>query len=126
MPINPNSIVWGALLGGCRVHKDADLAEMATKCLLELEPENGAIYVLVSNTLIYMQLATNGMTSVAYKKLMMMDKGIKKTPGCSSIEMSGAIHKFVAGDRPFSLCARYIRGVSRFRGGGKRECTLPT
>ena len=29
---------------------------------------------------------------------MMMDGGIKKTPGCSLIEMNGIVHEFVAGD----------------------------
>ncbi|XP_043699143.1 putative pentatricopeptide repeat-containing protein At3g15930 [Telopea speciosissima] len=95
MPIRPNSVVWGALLGACRVHKDADLAVMAAKRLLELEPENGAVYVLVSN--IY--AACNKWDDVRKIRKTMMDRGIKKIPGCSLIEMNGGVHEFVAGDQ---------------------------
>ncbi|XP_010254277.1 PREDICTED: putative pentatricopeptide repeat-containing protein At3g15930 [Nelumbo nucifera] len=95
MPMKPNSIVWGALLGACRVHKDAELAEIAVKHLLELEPENGAVYVLLSN--IY--AACNRWGDVREVRKMMMDRKIKKTPGCSLIEMNGVVHEFVAGDQ---------------------------
>ncbi|KAF9612700.1 hypothetical protein IFM89_003242 [Coptis chinensis] len=98
IPMKANSIVWGALLGECRVHKDADLAKMAAKRLLELEPESGAVYVLLSN--IY--AACNRLHDVRSIQKMMMNKGIKKTPGCSLTEVSGAIHEFVAGDRGHS------------------------
>ncbi|KAF6167247.1 hypothetical protein GIB67_043108 [Kingdonia uniflora] len=94
MPMKPNSIVWGALLGACRVHKDAELAEIAAEHLLELEPLNGAVYVLLSN--IY--AACNRWEDVRKVRKMMMDRGIKKSPGCSLIEMNGVIHEFVAGD----------------------------
>ena len=43
MPIEPNSIVWGALLAGCRVHREADMAEMVAKQILKLESENGVL-----------------------------------------------------------------------------------
>ncbi|KAJ4957416.1 hypothetical protein NE237_024527 [Protea cynaroides] len=95
MPIKPNSVVWGALLGACRVHKDAELAEMAAKRLLELEPENGSVFVLLSN--IY--AACDKWEDVRKVRKTMMDRGIKKTPGCSLIEMNGVVHEFVAGDQ---------------------------
>ncbi|KAJ7951915.1 Pentatricopeptide repeat-containing protein [Quillaja saponaria] len=95
MPLKPNSIVWGALLGACRVHKDAELAEMAAKQILELEPHNGAVYVLLCN--IY--AACKRWESLRDVRKVMMDRGIKKTPGCSMIEMNGIVHEFVAGDQ---------------------------
>ncbi|KAL5729483.1 putative pentatricopeptide repeat-containing protein [Ranunculus cassubicifolius] len=98
MPMKPNSIVWGALLGACRVHKDAELAEMAARKILELEPENGAVYVLLSN----LYAACNRLDDMHRIRKLMTDKGIKKTPGCSLIEMNGAVHEFVAGDRSHS------------------------
>lgn len=95
MPMKPNSVVWGALLAACRVHKDVEMAEMAASQLLQLEPENGAVYVLLCN--IY--AACKKWESLRQLRRTMMDKGIKKTPGCSLIEMNGIVHEFVAGDQ---------------------------
>ncbi|GAV75449.1 PPR domain-containing protein/PPR_2 domain-containing protein/DYW_deaminase domain-containing protein [Cephalotus follicularis] len=95
MPMKPNSIIWGALLGACRVHKDKDMAEMAAKQILELEPNNGAVYVLLCNV----YAACNKWENLREVRKMMMDRGIKKIPGCSLIEMNGVVHEFVAGDQ---------------------------
>jgi pentatricopeptide repeat protein len=95
MPMKPNSIVWGALLGACRIHKDAEMAERAIEQILELEPNNGAVYVLQCN--IY--AACNKWDKLRELRQVMMDRGIKKTPGCSLIEMNGIVHEFVAGDQ---------------------------
>nr|KYP43835.1 Putative pentatricopeptide repeat-containing protein At3g15930 family [Cajanus cajan] len=95
MPVKPNSIVWGSLLGACRVHKNVQLAEMAAKQILELEPENGAVYVLLCN--IY--AACKRWENLREVRKMMMEKGIKKTPGCSLMELNGNVYEFVAGDQ---------------------------
>ncbi|XP_008785475.1 putative pentatricopeptide repeat-containing protein At3g15930 [Phoenix dactylifera] len=95
MPMKPNSTVWGALLGACRIHRDVEMAELAAEHLLELDPENNAAYVLLSN--IYAKCGK--WDEVRKVRQMMMDRGIKKTPGCSLIEVNGEVHEFVAGDR---------------------------
>nr|XP_043626911.1 putative pentatricopeptide repeat-containing protein At3g15930 [Erigeron canadensis]XP_043626913.1 putative pentatricopeptide repeat-containing protein At3g15930 [Erigeron canadensis] len=95
MRIRPNSVVWRALLGACGIHKDADLAEIAAKKLVELEPENGGVYVLLCN--IY--AACNRWEDLRELRSLMMIRGVTKTPGCSSIEIYGNIHEFVARDR---------------------------
>ncbi|KAK8630080.1 hypothetical protein V6N13_078891 [Hibiscus sabdariffa] len=95
MPMKPNTIVWGALLGACRVHKDVRIAEMAAKQILELDPKNGAVYVLLCN--IY--ASCKRWDSLHELRESMLHRGIKKTPGCSLIEMNGVVHEFVAGDR---------------------------
>ncbi|RDX80142.1 putative pentatricopeptide repeat-containing protein, partial [Mucuna pruriens] len=95
MPVKPNSIVWGSLLGACRVHKNVQLAEMAAKQILELEPENGAVYVLLCN--IY--AACKRWENLRQVRKMVMERGIKKTPGCSLMELNGNVYEFVAGDQ---------------------------
>ena len=49
MPMQANAVIWGALLGGCKIHRDAGLAEHALKKLILLEPWNSGNYVMLSN-----------------------------------------------------------------------------
>lgn len=94
MPIKPNGVVWGALLGGCKVYKNIELAEEAILHLSELDPLNDGYYVVLSN--IYAE-AQRWEDTARVRKLM-RDRGVKKTPGWSSIAIDGTVHEFVAGD----------------------------
>ncbi|KAF8663801.1 hypothetical protein HU200_055132 [Digitaria exilis] len=49
MPSQPNAVIWGLLLRGCKAHGDSVLSEHVTLQLVELEPENAAHYVLLAN-----------------------------------------------------------------------------
>ncbi|XP_010922662.1 putative pentatricopeptide repeat-containing protein At3g08820 [Elaeis guineensis] len=99
MPMEANAVVWGALLGGCRIHRNTQLAELVLKQLIELEPRNSGNYVLLSN--IY---ATSGKWEDAAKlRLVMKEKGIQKTPGRSWIELKGVVHEFHVGDKSHPL-----------------------
>lgn len=94
MPMKPNAVIWGALLGGCRVHKNIKLAEEAMMHLQQLDPLNDGYYVVLSN--IYAD-AKQWENAARVRKLM-REKGVKKTPGWSSITLDGLVHEFVAGD----------------------------
>ncbi|XXG80063.1 hypothetical protein AAC387_Pa09g1011 [Persea americana] len=94
MPIKPNGVVWGALLGGCRVHKNVEMGEEVIKHLLELDPLNDGYYVVLSN--IYAE--AERWEDAAKVRRLMRDRGVKKTPGCSLITINGVTHEFVAGD----------------------------
>lgn len=94
MPIKPNGVVWGALLGGCKVHRNIELAEEATRHLSELDPLNDGYYIVLSN--IYAE--AQRWEDVARVRKLMRDRGVKKTPGWSSITVDGVVHEFVAGD----------------------------
>eukprot|EP01018_Ginkgo_biloba_P017187 Gb_23320 [translate_table: standard] len=95
MPIEPDASVWGTLLAACRTHSNIELGESVSEHLLELEPDNAGNYVLLSN--IY---ATAGRwDDVAKVRTMLMYRGLKKSPGCSWIEIENQVHAFLAGDR---------------------------
>lgn len=96
MPMKPLASVWGALLSGCRTHKNVELAELAVKELELLgdgRVEDG-IYVELSN--IY--LASKKLEDASKVRRMIGDSGMKKTPGWSAIEVNGKVNEFVSGD----------------------------
>ncbi|XP_038970939.1 pentatricopeptide repeat-containing protein At4g18840-like [Phoenix dactylifera] len=94
MPMAANGSAWKALLGACRLYGDVELGEQVGKILLELEPMDDGNYVLLSN--IY--AIQNRWEDVGRLRRMMRGKGVSKTPGCSSIEVNGVLHMFIAGD----------------------------
>jgi hypothetical protein len=49
MPVEPDAIIWGALLGACSFHGNIELAEIAVDKLMRLEPQNTANLVILSN-----------------------------------------------------------------------------
>ncbi|KAG9445469.1 hypothetical protein H6P81_016809 [Aristolochia fimbriata] len=95
MPFEPNAVVWGALLGGCRIYRDTLLGEQVLKHLIKLEPQNAGHYVLLSN--IYSSCGR--WDDAANLRLIMKDKCIRKPPGCSWIEVKGRVHEFHVGDK---------------------------
>ncbi|KAH8973883.1 hypothetical protein BDL97_01G071100, partial [Sphagnum fallax] len=95
MPCEPNAAVWMALLGGCRVHGDVEKAEQILKKVLELDPENAAGYVLLSN--IY--AATDKRDLSANVEQWRRERGVKKLPGCTWIEVNEEVHTFVVDDQ---------------------------
>ncbi|XP_042455700.1 pentatricopeptide repeat-containing protein At1g77170, mitochondrial-like [Zingiber officinale] len=80
MPMEANSVVWGSLLGACEKHANVEVGEWAAKNLLDLEPWNDGVYVVLSN--IYAE-AKNWREVERIRKLM-KDRRVAKAPGYSS------------------------------------------
>ncbi|CAA0831438.1 Putative pentatricopeptide repeat-containing protein [Striga hermonthica] len=94
MPMQANAVVWGALLGGCRLHRDTRLAEHVLERLIELEPWNSGNYVLLSNL-----YSVNKKWGESEKiRSVMREKGIQKVSAYSWIEVDGFMHEFLVGD----------------------------
>ncbi|XAR70901.1 hypothetical protein NMG60_11027939 [Bertholletia excelsa] len=99
MPMKPDSKIWGSLLSSCRTHNNLEIAVIAMEKLLELEPEDTGNYVLLSN--IYAKLGKwEGVSSM---RKLIRSKRMKKTPGCSLIEVNNVVQEFLSGDnsKPF-------------------------
>ncbi|XP_042477562.1 pentatricopeptide repeat-containing protein At4g21300 isoform X2 [Macadamia integrifolia] len=94
MPFNTDAGIWGALLGACRVHGNVELAEVASKHLFELDPQNSGYYILLSNV----HADAGQWESVLKVRSLMKERGVQKLPGCSWIEVNSVTHMFVAAD----------------------------
>ncbi|KAL5547964.1 hypothetical protein UlMin_003195 [Ulmus minor] len=99
MEMKPDGAIWGSLLGACRVHSHVELGEFVAERLFELEPDNPGPYVLLSN--IY--AGAGRWDDVARIRTRLHDKGMKKLPGCTSIEVDSYVHEFLVGDKVHPL-----------------------
>ncbi|KAL5744441.1 hypothetical protein ACOSQ2_027557 [Xanthoceras sorbifolium] len=91
MPMEPDVFVWGALLGGCQMHSNAELGERVAQYLIELDPLNHAFYVNLCD--IYAKASR--FDDVKRIRNIMKERGIiKESPGCSMIEVDGLVHVF--------------------------------
>ncbi|KAK9162236.1 hypothetical protein Syun_003138 [Stephania yunnanensis] len=94
MPIQPDASVWRALLGGCRVYFNIELARPVFEKLIELEPLNIGNYILLSN--IYVGA---GLWDEVYElRMEIKEKNLTKPPGISWILIKGQVHAFSARD----------------------------
>ena len=94
MPLLPCKSAWGALLNACRMHGNVELAKLSAQKLFDLDPEDSGIYVLLANI-----LANNKRwVDVRMVRNMMKERGVKKNPGRSLIEIEGEFHEFLVGD----------------------------
>lgn len=94
MPFDPGAIGWCTLLGACRTHKNMELGIMAANRLVQVDPSNASSYVMLSN----MYANMGNWDQVAIVRKMMRDRGVRKKPGCSWIEVKKTVHVFVADD----------------------------
>ncbi|KAL6506667.1 hypothetical protein OROHE_022499 [Orobanche hederae] len=104
MPLEPDACVWGALLSSCRLHHNLSLGEVAAGRLFELEPSNPGNYILLSN--IY---ASKGKWEEVDKiRDIMREKGVRKNPGCSWIEIKNKVYMLLAGDKSLPQMAQIL------------------
>ncbi|KAL5784520.1 hypothetical protein ACOSQ2_006912 [Xanthoceras sorbifolium] len=87
--------VWGALFGACRIHKNIKVGEIAGERILEVEPSNSGIYLILAE----MYLSSGRKEDAEKIWARMKGNGIKKQPGCSWIEINNSGKVFLSGDR---------------------------
>ncbi|KAK9678091.1 hypothetical protein RND81_11G187300 [Saponaria officinalis] len=95
MPFVPDEIMLSSILNSCRIHKNLDLAKKVSEQLFNMDIRDGAPYVNMSN--IY---ASSGeWDKVAKVKTAMRERGVKKVPAYSWVEIDHKMHVFSANDK---------------------------
>ncbi|CAL0307436.1 unnamed protein product [Lupinus luteus] len=95
MSIKSDAIIWGSLLSSCRKHGNVEMAKRAARKVCELDPTDASGYILMSSV----QAASNQFEEAMESRLLMKERLAEKEPGCSSIEVYGEVHEFLAGGR---------------------------
>ncbi|KAK4776278.1 hypothetical protein SAY86_004966 [Trapa natans] len=93
MPMEPNAIIWGTLLGACRVHDDSNTTEVLGR-LIVLDNYDSGNFSTLSNIC----SAARDWDSAASVRLQMRSSGIQKPSGVSSIDVDDEVHEFTAFD----------------------------
>ncbi|XP_047328570.1 pentatricopeptide repeat-containing protein At2g22410, mitochondrial-like [Impatiens glandulifera] len=113
MPMEPDEAAWGALLNACRMFGNLEFGQIAGRKLLNLNPNDSGIYMNLTS--IYSK--KEKWLDVTKVRSMMREKGVKKMPGCSSIEVGDAVHEFLAADESHPLTEdiyRVLRDIVSF------------
>ncbi|KAJ4969991.1 hypothetical protein NE237_003090 [Protea cynaroides] len=85
LPMKPDGVVWAALLNACKIHGDGRLDERLARCLLGATNVSGGTFALLSNT----YACAKRWEEFHRVRLVMRCMGVRKTPGCSWVEVHG-------------------------------------
>ncbi|TVU36941.1 hypothetical protein EJB05_18898, partial [Eragrostis curvula] len=88
-------VVWRSLLASCRIHGDMERGQFIADRIMGLEPSSSASYVILYN----MYLDAGELYLASKTRDLMKERGVKKEPGLSWIELRSGVHSFVAGDK---------------------------
>ncbi|KAK1323332.1 Pentatricopeptide repeat-containing protein [Acorus calamus] len=94
MSFDLDAVGWSSLLGACRTHHNFTLGVRAADRLIQMDPSNCSAYVMLVN----MHSSMGQWKDVAEVRRLMRDRGVRKRPGYSWIELKKEVHVFVAGD----------------------------
>jgi pentatricopeptide repeat protein len=119
--VESDSSVWMPLLGACRIHSNLELGERVAKSILDFDPENDACLVLLSN--IY--AAAGKWDSSANIQNQRMERGLKKQPGRTWIEVNNEVHSFTADDQEHPQKEEIIAELERLNGKMKEAGYIP-
>ncbi|XP_031397129.1 pentatricopeptide repeat-containing protein At5g42450, mitochondrial [Punica granatum] len=95
LPFDPGIGFWKAVLGGCQIHSNLELGELAARKILALDPMDVSSYVMLSNA----HSAAGRWERVSSMRKEMKERGLLRVPGCSWIEGKNKLHVFVTSDR---------------------------
>ncbi|KAK1437500.1 hypothetical protein QVD17_03291 [Tagetes erecta] len=93
--------VWGALLGACRTYGNVEIGNKVWGKLVDMKVVDYGVYVNCYN----MFKEAGWKKEAEEVRNMISGCGMKKTPGCSAIEVDGVVIEFVSGKfgEPWSM-----------------------
>ncbi|XP_021760034.1 pentatricopeptide repeat-containing protein At3g29230-like [Chenopodium quinoa] len=94
MPMEPNAVIWGTLLGACRLHYPVEIAQEVLKHLVKVDPTEAGNFSMLSN--IY--AAAGDWGNVANVRRTMKNIGVQKPSGASTLDLDGEVHEFTVFD----------------------------
>lgn len=111
MPMVPDVVLWQTLLGASKTYGNVDMAEKASRKLVEMGSNSCGDFVLLSNV----YAAHERWKDVGRVRDAMKNRDVKKVPGFSYIESDGVIHKFINGDRSHSNWREIYKKLDEIR-----------
>ncbi|CAN4082420.1 unnamed protein product [Withania somnifera] len=94
MPCEPEVQAWAALLSGCKTYRNERMAERVAEKVLELAEKHPEGYVLLSNV----YASAGRWLDVLHMRKQMQEKRVRKSGGCSWIEVRNQTHFFYSQD----------------------------
>ncbi|XP_059309443.1 pentatricopeptide repeat-containing protein At2g35030, mitochondrial-like [Lycium ferocissimum] len=94
LPRTESAFIWGALLSGCNLHGDSETGKLAAIKLLGVEAKSSGTYLSLSKLF----ASKRKWKEAATVRTQMKDRGLKKQPGCSWIEVGNRVNVFLVGD----------------------------
>ncbi|KAG0497146.1 hypothetical protein HPP92_001837 [Vanilla planifolia] len=95
MPVlKADSGLVGSFFSACRLQGNLELGEEAARLLIEMEPHDHSNYIALSN----MYAQAGRWDEVRKVRAKLKEKGLRKNPGCSWIEIEKKIHQFFVED----------------------------
>ncbi|XP_073013500.1 putative pentatricopeptide repeat-containing protein At2g01510 [Typha latifolia] len=94
IPFEADEIMWNSILHSCRIHGNQELGKRAADKLFAMELKDAAPYVIMSS----MYAKADQWEDAAKVKIMMRDRGVKKEPAYSWVEIKHKIYTFSSND----------------------------
>lgn len=94
MHLEPNAVIWATVLSACKTHRKWNLSDSLIRKILDQEPDNPSYLKLVTN----LSSSADQRQEALNFRLATRQQGAEKIPGCSSIQVGGSVHEFVARD----------------------------
>ncbi|KAG9455051.1 hypothetical protein H6P81_007955 [Aristolochia fimbriata] len=94
MPIEPDKVIWRSFLAACRSRRELDLGKCAAQHILRIDPDDTSAYLMLWRLYSDAEM----LDEMASVRKAVKERGFKKEPGSSWIEVQNRVHFFKSGD----------------------------